>query len=78
MSNLFGHAKSSSTRDPVKEQKQREQQVSALYELGLLTDRNRDSKPRRKETREVPSKSGGGAGPKKGTLDFYLLPSSPL
>jgi len=74
MSNLFGHSTSSSsstTRDPVKEQKQRDQQVSTLYELGLLTDHSRDSKPRKKEAREAPSKRGGGAGPKTGTLEFY-------
>jgi len=78
MSNLFGHSTSSSNRDPGREQKQREQQVSTLVELGLLTDRSRDSKPRKNETRKAPSKSGGGgAGLKTGTLDFYLLQSSP-
>jgi len=78
MSNFFGHSTSSSNRDPVKEQKQRDQQVSTLYELGLLSDRSRDSKPRKKETRAAPGKLRGGAGPKTGTLEFYLLPSSPL
>ncbi|KAH8591759.1 Pleckstrin homology domain-containing protein [Bisporella sp. PMI_857] len=65
MSIFFGH--NSSNRNPAaKEQKQLAQQVetvSALYELGLLN--NRDQKPRRKGTREGPGKATAGSHPKK-------------
>ena len=79
--NFWGH--STSNREPAtakSREQQEKDQVSTLYELGLLS--NSDKKPRRKKDKDQVLAGGGarvaGSHPKKGTqipAQFHVLHS---